>query len=368
MQENLAKAYTAQHCRMHTRNSTQLPTAVPSNMPRALVATDPFAIQAVLIAVRQAAQVLCDRATLLVLLHAHTSACKYAEFAERTGLGNRLLSTRLVQLTEAGLLVRIPYSRRPLRHAYHLTHMGVALFDVLALLATWEQAWSETHSNDVGVRLEHLGCAGPDAGARNATTRLHCAACGDAVDPRDVALRLSYTEMARMPGKSTATRRSNADAAGPSAQSGLAPPLRQCLAVLGDKWSIEVLVCAFFGVHQFGDFSARIGISTNILTDRLNRLQEAGLFRRTVQGDRLRTGLYLLTAKGRDFYGILIAIQSWADDWIDHRVRSPVKLRHTLCQKSLRPRLVCKDCGQPLNHTQGVLRIEPPATIRRAPA
>ena len=50
--------------------------------PSSLPPPDLIAINAVLIAVRQAAHVLCDRATLLVLLHAHGGACKYVEFSE----------------------------------------------------------------------------------------------------------------------------------------------------------------------------------------------------------------------------------------------------------------------------------------------
>ena len=107
---------------------------MPGPPPAVLRFQDPLAVNAALIAVRQAAEFLCDRATLLVLLHAHSGACRYAEFSEKTGLASRLVSSRLARLTDDGLLVRIPYSRRPLRHAYHLTHMGVALFDVLALL------------------------------------------------------------------------------------------------------------------------------------------------------------------------------------------------------------------------------------------
>lgn len=325
---------------------------------------DLIAINAVLIAVRQAAQVLCDRATLLVLLHAHAGACKYAEFSEQTGLASRLLSSRLAQLTEDGLLVRIPYSRRPLRHAYHLTHMGVALFDVLALLITWEQTWPGPEGLNTKARVAHVGCNPPSGrltalekavGIPAGSVRMHCAACQEPVAPRDVALRLSQTEMANMPVKATTTRRTSQDT---SLKPGDAmTPVPQGLAVLGDKWSIEVLVCAFFGLRQFGDFGRSLGISTNILTDRLVRLVNAGLFRRSTDDEPHRKGVYLLTDKGRDFYTILIAIQGWADDWIDHRVRSPVKLRHRPCQKVLQPEIFCGACGQVVTHAQGQIRI-----------
>ena len=172
---------------------------MPGPPPAVLRFQDPLAVNAALIAVRQAAEFLCDRATLLVLLHAHSGACRYAEFSEKTGLASRLVSSRLARLTDDGLLVRIPYSRRPLRHAYHLTHMGVALFDVLALLATWEQAWPDGDGVDTLVRVEHLGCGVvaiaslPDPlGA----VRLQCAACKGVINPQHVSLHVRLKEMA----------------------------------------------------------------------------------------------------------------------------------------------------------------------------
>ncbi len=329
---------------------------MPGPKPFDSTSPDLLAINAVLIAVRQAAHVLCDRATLLVLLHAHGGACKYAEFSEQTGLASRLLSSRLAQLTEDGLLVRIPYSRRPLRHAYHLTHMGVALFDVLALLITWEQAWPGPEGLNTQAQVVHLGCKPARGRSTGSTTvQMHCATCHEPVAPRDVALRLSHTEMAKMPTKSTMTRRTSQDT---SLKPGdFMTPVPQGLAVLGDKWSIEVLVCAFFGLRQFGDFGKSLGISTNILTDRLVRLVDAGLFRRSTDEEPHRKGVYLLTPKGRDFYAILIAIQSWADEWIDHRVRSPVKLRHRPCEKVLEPLTICGACGLVMTHAQGQIQI-----------
>jgi hypothetical protein len=83
--------------------------------------------------------------------------------------------------------------------------------------------------------------------------------------------------------------------------------------------------------------------------------------RRSAEDESHRKGLYLLNPKGQDFYAILIAIQSWADAWIDHRVRSPVKLRHIPCQKTLEPQLKCAGCGQPLTHAHAriTMRISP---------
>ena len=315
-----------------------------------------IAINAALIAVRQAAQFVCDRATLLLLLQAHGGVTRYADFSLQTGLASRLLSARLAQMTQDGLLVRMPYSRRPLRHAYHLTHMGTALFDVLALLTTWEQTWPDAATVNRQVQLVHADCqATGKPQATSVLAKAHCAACDTPVSAREVTLHVSAKEMARMPDKSTSTRRTS-EAAGQRSASNSAL-LPQALAVLGDKWSIEVMVAAFFRTRQFGEFGTRLGISSNILTDRLTRLVNLGLLSRGVDDGVARKGAYLLTPKGRDFYAVLIAIESWADAWVDRRVRSPVKLRHIRCRNALQLRLKCGACGQPLNHANARLAL-----------
>lgn len=326
---------------------------MPGPRPPASRTPDLIAVNAALIAVRQGAEVVCDRATLLVMLYALCGTSRFADFSAQTGLASRVLSARLAQLTEDGLLVRIPYSRRPLRHAYHPTHMGTALFDVFAALTSWEQAWAGGDSPHPTVEVLHRDCA--KLPGRPTRVRMLCAHCHGFVTARDITLRVSQTEMARMPPKGTSTRRTRQDALAPGTDSRY--PLPQGLAVLGDKWSIEVLVCAHFGMRQFSDFGTRLGIATNILTDRLNRLLDAGLLRRPTEDEPHRKGLYLLTPKGLDFYPILIVIQSWADAWIDHRVRSPVKLRHAACRTVLEPLLVCAACDAPVSVAQAQLRI-----------
>lgn len=304
-------------------------------------------IKAALIAVRQAAQTLCDRATLLLLLEAHGGATRYADFSQQTRLASRLLSSRLARMARDGLLVRMPYSRRPLRNSYHLTHMGSALYEVLALLATWEQAWFASPKVETGVQLLHLDCAAADGLTEAFTTALAvCAACNKPVMSHEVRLHVSAKEMARMPRKNTCTRRAS-ESIRPNGGISVTP-MPHAIAVLGDKWSIEVMVAAFFRAQQFGEFVALLGISSNILTDRLKRLVALGMLNRQSVGSAARRSAYQLTPKGRDFYAVLIAIQTWADNWIDNRVLSPVKLQHMPCSNVLKLNLRCAACAQVL--------------------
>ena len=121
--------------------------------------------------------------------------------------------------------------------------------------------------------------------------------------------------------------------------------------MFGDKWTVEVIICAFMRMRKFGDFKQHIGISTNILADRLARLTACGVLRKTSADERQRGGTYGLTEAGIDAYPILITLQTWADDWVRDRYRSPVRLIHRPCGQGLRPRLACTKCGGEIERT-----------------
>ena len=54
----------------------------------------------------------------------------------------------------------------------------------------------------------------------------------------------------------------------------------QCLEIVGDRWSMLILRDAFLGVTRFDDFQQRLGISRNILQQRLVKLVSAGVLKR----------------------------------------------------------------------------------------
>ena len=114
------------------------------------------------------------------------------------------------------------------------------------------------------------------------------------------------------------------------------------LDIFGDKWGIEILVCAFFRVRRFTDLRDCTGISANILSDRLERFVTAGILTETV-GGAAEQG-YGLTEKGVDLYGVIVAIQGWADQWLSGRIRSPVLLIHRRCGAVFQPATTCGHC------------------------
>ncbi len=55
-------------------------------------------------------------------------------------------------------------------------------------------------------------------------------------------------------------------------------PVARTLDLVGERWSLLIVRDAMDGARSFTDFQHRTGIARNILTDRLRRLVERGIF------------------------------------------------------------------------------------------
>lgn len=304
--------------------STQLPTVAPGT------------VSAIMAASRQVADVLCDKWTLLILLGAQAGDSRFSEFRDRWGISNRMLTVRLEALETQELLVKMLYSRRPERYSYHLTPKGTALFDIFACMISWETAGSESAARL--VRIEHLTCS-----HRASQPSTHCAACNEPVLASNVGFTIHSEAPPQLPQWTTAYRRSAPRGAEASTDQGT--PLEKVLAIYGNRWSNEIIRCAFLRVSTFGEIQRYTGISTNILADRLARLVEAGVLRQESCVSDGRSINYKLTARGRQLFSIVLAMWDWADQWIDNRVHAPLRMTHRDCGKALRISLRCDQCA-----------------------
>lgn len=121
-----------------------------------------------------------DRWTLLVIEVLLGGARRFNDLSdELPGIASNVLSQRLKSLERAGLVVTVPYSRRPLRYSYELTGPGRELAGALRLLAAWGARGSEH-----GEGPRHGTCGTP------LEARWYCPTCAHAVtDPEDSEIR-----------------------------------------------------------------------------------------------------------------------------------------------------------------------------------
>ena len=89
-------------------------------------------------------------------------------------------------------------------------------------------------------------------------------------------------------------------------------PVANTLDVVGDKWSLLIIRDMRHGKRTYGELArSPEGIPTNILADRLRRLEEAGIVLRTAYQDRPVRYAYTLSEKGEDLGELLGALVRW---------------------------------------------------------
>lgn len=122
-------------------------------------------------AVAAAADVLGDRWCWLVLREVARGHRRFDDLVRELGISRKVLAERLRHLVASGVLERIAYQSRPVRHDYVLTAAGQALLPVLVGLQDWGDRWllgegevtatTEPESADADRVRELVGSAVP---------------------------------------------------------------------------------------------------------------------------------------------------------------------------------------------------------------
>ncbi|MGH8650818.1 MAG: winged helix-turn-helix transcriptional regulator [Gammaproteobacteria bacterium] len=99
------------------------------------------------------------------------------------------------------------------------------------------------------------------------------------------------------------------------------------LDLIGDKWTLLIIRdMLFLKKKLFNEFlESPEGIATNILTDRLKRLEEYGIIeKRPYQKAPVRYE-YILTRRGEDLRPLLMEMIRWGNTYIEGTVVPPKK-------------------------------------------
>jgi DNA-binding HxlR family transcriptional regulator len=92
-------------------------------------------------------------------------------------------------------------------------------------------------------------------------------------------------------------------------------PIARSLDAIGDWWSLLIIRDAFLGLRRFSEFQKNIGLAKNILTVRLRALVEHGILTTAPASDGSAYQEYVLTAKGRGLFPILVALRQWSEEF-----------------------------------------------------
>ncbi|MBU2970833.1 helix-turn-helix transcriptional regulator [Pseudoalteromonas sp. C2R02] len=91
-------------------------------------------------------------------------------------------------------------------------------------------------------------------------------------------------------------------------------PINFVLEIFGDKWTLLIVRDLMFkSKRSYGEFlQSNEKISTNILADRLQKLEAAGIAIKEIDKQNKSKFIYALTDKGKDFLPIMLEITAWS--------------------------------------------------------
>ena len=145
--------------------------------------------------------------------------------------------------------------------------------------------------------------------------------------------------------------------------SDMACSVAQAMDVIGEWWSMLIMRDFFLGGgrRRFEQLRDSLGISRNILTERLRTLTEAGVLERVPLQEGGRRCAYELTDKGRDLLPVMVAIMQWWDKWEQPPERRFMKIRDRAHGEEIAPMTVLSQQGEPLDYQDMFMTVMTPA-------
>jgi len=102
-------------------------------------------------------------------------------------------------------------------------------------------------------------------------------------------------------------------------------PVAHTLSVVGDQWTLLIIRDVMNGPKRFDELQSGLGISRNLLTQRLKRMVEADLLaRRPIPDSRRFT--YSLTPKALELRPTILALAEWGQKWRETAVGTHVEI------------------------------------------
>lgn len=95
--------------------------------------------------------------------------------------------------------------------------------------------------------------------------------------------------------------------------------IARSLELVGDRWTLLIVRDVALGLSRFDQLQESLGVATNTLTDRLNRLVADEILERVRYSERPERFEYRLTPKGDDLGLVLLALMQWGDRYVSEK-------------------------------------------------
>ncbi|MBF2088417.1 MAG: helix-turn-helix transcriptional regulator [Synechococcales cyanobacterium K44_A2020_017] len=122
-------------------------------------------------------------------------------------------------------------------------------------------------------------------------------------------------------------------------------PIACALDLLGDRWTLVVLRDVLLAQRRtFSEIAAHEGIATNTLTDRLERLIEAGVLERRRDPLDGRSRRYVPTESGLDLIPVLVDLMVWGNKYTSGTGPAEIVARAVTDREALLVELIERAC------------------------
>ncbi|MFL1526755.1 winged helix-turn-helix transcriptional regulator [Pseudomonas sp. O230] len=130
-------------------------------------------------------------------------------------------------------------------------------------------------------------------------------------------------------------------------------PIARAETVVGDRWTVLVLRELFMGSHRYDEIQAQTGGTPQMVASRLKNLEADGLVERRPYNERPPRYEYHLTAKGQDFYSVVLALRAWGETWCKSQEEGlAVVYTHKTCGEPAGLGPLCGHCGELLRRDE----------------
>jgi DNA-binding HxlR family transcriptional regulator len=146
-----------------------------------------------------------------------------------------------------------------------------------------------------------------------------------------------------------------------------ASSVTRTLSILGDSWTLLILLNAFRGACRFAHWSGLLGIPRPVLSERLTRLTRAKILTRVRYQSNPPRFEYQLTSSGRELWYFTLAIWDWERRWVRPAAGFGFDLVHDACGRKAQPRFFCERCDRPVSATDITRRPGPGAGVMTLP-
>lgn len=103
--------------------------------------------------IARSVDLLGDWWTPMVIRSALLGVRRFEQFSDSLGIPRNVLTERLNRLVDEGILAKVAYQERPVRHEYRLTEKGRDLYPVIVSLMAWGNRWMDWDGDGPPVEL-----------------------------------------------------------------------------------------------------------------------------------------------------------------------------------------------------------------------